>query len=127
MRASANHTRTRIVGISAIAYQFQMVTRVREFRQMRGWSQAELAHAAGVRTATISKIESTPEKVKVETLMQAAKGLEVTLADLFSDDDGTPSLRHLLAVFLRLSPGDREAFIRQMDAMAAARDELQAQ
>lgn len=126
MRASANHTRTRIVGISAIAYQFQMVTRVREFRQMRGWSQAELAHAAGVRTATISKIESTPEKVKVETLMQAAKGLEVTMADLFSDD-GTPSLRHLLAVFLRLSPGDREAFIRQMDAMAAARDELQAQ
>ncbi len=52
--------------------------RVRELREARGWSQAELANRSGVRRATISAIENDQTTgVDFETLEGLARALEV--------------------------------------------------
>lgn len=52
--------------------------RVRELREAKGWSQAELAERAGVRRATVSAIENGLTKgVDFETLEKLARALEV--------------------------------------------------
>ena len=50
--------------------------RVRELREARGWSQAELARRADVRPATLSNIETRQTKgIDFETLEKLAKAL----------------------------------------------------
>ncbi len=52
--------------------------RVRELREARGWSQAELANRSGVRRATISAIENAKTTgVDFETLEGLARALKV--------------------------------------------------
>lgn len=61
--------------------------RVREFRQAKGWSQAELAELAGIRRATLSAIESEQTKgIDFETLERLAEALEVNAAILIQHD-----------------------------------------
>ncbi len=51
--------------------------RVRELREQRGWSQAEVARRAGVRQATLSAIERGETKgVDFETLERLALAFE---------------------------------------------------
>ncbi len=50
--------------------------RVKELREAKGWSQAELADKAGIRRATVSAIESNQTTgVDFETLERMAKAL----------------------------------------------------
>ncbi len=57
--------------------------RVRELREQRGWSQAELCRRSGVRQATLSAIENEQTKgVDFETLEKLAEALEVHAAVL---------------------------------------------
>ena len=50
--------------------------RVRELREARGWSQAELARRADVRPATLSNIETEQTKgIDFETLEKLAAAL----------------------------------------------------
>lgn len=52
--------------------------RVRELREVKGWSQAELARRAGVQRVTITLIEGQRTKgVDFETLERLARALEV--------------------------------------------------
>lgn len=52
--------------------------RVRELREAKGWSQAELARRAGVQRVTVTLIENQRTKgVDFETLEKLAKVLEV--------------------------------------------------
>lgn len=52
--------------------------RVRELREARGWSQAELARRAGIRPSTLSAIENGQTKgVDFDTLEKLARALEV--------------------------------------------------
>jgi len=52
--------------------------RIRELRRARGWSQAELARRAGVRQATVSRMESgATTKVSLRVLERLAGALEV--------------------------------------------------
>ena len=96
-----------------------MHLRVRDYRSAKGWTQLELAAAAGVRPATISKAENDPETMELRTLALIADGLGIQLIDLFpaASDDG--SMRALLQVFMRLPLEDRLALTRQAEALAA--------
>ena len=50
--------------------------RVKELREAKGWSQAELADKAGIRRATVSAIESNQTTgIDFETLERMAKAL----------------------------------------------------
>ncbi len=52
--------------------------RIREVRQVKGWTQAELARRAGIRRATVNRIENARVKaIDLEVLEKLAKALEV--------------------------------------------------
>lgn len=57
--------------------------RVKELREQRGWTQAELCRRSGVRQATLSAIENDRTKgIDFDTLERLATALEVHPAAL---------------------------------------------
>jgi transcriptional regulator with XRE-family HTH domain len=68
------------------------MNRLREIREIKGFSQADLAAAAGVGQSDISRIErtgNTPRKKGMRTKLAAA--LKVRAGRLFPDDVGAPA------------------------------------
>ena len=62
--------------------------RVRELREQRGWSQADLCRESGIRQATLSAIENERTKgIDFETLQKLAKALGVHPAALIEARD----------------------------------------
>jgi transcriptional regulator with XRE-family HTH domain len=59
--------------------------RLREERQLRGWSQRDLARETGVNTDTISGIETGQHEPRPSTLRKLAEGLGVEVRDLFAE------------------------------------------
>ena len=52
--------------------------RIREVRQVKGWTQAELARRAGIRRATVNRIENARVKaIDLDVLEKLAKALDV--------------------------------------------------
>ena len=52
--------------------------RVKELRTAKGWSQAELARRAGIRRATVNRLENAQiRSLNVEVLEKLARVLEV--------------------------------------------------
>ena len=50
--------------------------RIREIRQVKGWTQTELARRAGIRRATVNRIENARVKaIDLEVLEKLAKAL----------------------------------------------------
>ena len=59
--------------------------RLREERQLRGWSQRDLARETGVNTDTISGIETGAHEPRPSTLRKLAEGLGIEVRDLFAE------------------------------------------
>lgn len=59
--------------------------RLKEERQLRGWSQRDLARETGVNTDTISGIETGQHEPRPSTLRKLAEGLGIEVRDLFMD------------------------------------------
>lgn len=55
---------------------------VLRLRKDRGWSQAELAKAAGLSKPTVQRVESGPQNAERETLERIAKALGVPVTEL---------------------------------------------
>lgn len=61
---------------------------IKKIRTHKGWTSADLAHRAGVGTATISQIESGRRAtLQSDTLDKVATALGVTTDDLLGDTD----------------------------------------
>jgi len=61
-----------------------MAYKIKEIREKKRMSQAELAEASGVSRATIIRIENTPEVViNTKTLEKLASALDVSIRTLF--------------------------------------------
>jgi transcriptional regulator with XRE-family HTH domain len=56
--------------------------RVRELRKERGWSQEELAEAAGMNWLQVGHIERGASDPKLSTIVKLAKALRIHPADL---------------------------------------------
>ena len=52
---------------------------IREFRYKDNISQTDIAKQAGIKQATISTFENTPESTKIETLFKILTALELEL------------------------------------------------
>lgn len=59
--------------------------RVRAHRSSRGWSQKELAAAAGLHPAYVGHVERGERNVTLGTLMRLAEAFQVPLSDLVQD------------------------------------------
>jgi transcriptional regulator with XRE-family HTH domain len=59
--------------------------RLREERQLRGWSQRDLARETRVNTDTISGIETGQHEPRPSTLRKLAEGLGIEVRDLFAE------------------------------------------
>ena len=74
--------------IAYLASVTPIAIRVRELREQRGWSQADLCRESGIRQATLSAIENGRTKgIDFETLEKLAKALEVHPAALIDRTD----------------------------------------
>jgi len=69
-----------------------MKMRIRQIRDSKGMSQAELAHQADIRIATLSEIENGKGNPRLSTLTGIAKALDVNVLDLFSEEGDEPSI-----------------------------------
>lgn len=56
--------------------------RVRQIRQAKGWSQEQLAEAAGLSRDAVSRIERNDRAARLDTVAAIAEGLGVEVAAL---------------------------------------------
>lgn len=70
--------------------------KIRQFRQTKGWSLAELAKASSVALSTLSRIETGRMTGTLESHLRVAKALGVRLAELYAAVDplGAPAELH---------------------------------
>lgn len=64
-----------------------LTTRIKEYREMRGLKQSDLAEMVGVRRETIVNLERGKYNPSLKLAMDIAKVFRVTVEDLFSYDD----------------------------------------
>jgi putative transcriptional regulator len=60
------------------------VLRIKEIRTERGLTQRELAAISGVTIATIQNLESGRHQASTVTLLGIARGLDISMDELFS-------------------------------------------
>lgn len=84
--------------------------RIRFLRKEKGLSQEQLGELSGLHTNYIGHVERGEKNVTVESLEKIAKGLDVTLDDLFQNIDPSPhadELRQLIDLLAERSTQDR--------------------
>ncbi len=59
--------------------------RVRELRTERGWSQDDLADAAGLHRTYIGTIERAEQSIGLDNIEKIAKALKVSITELFRE------------------------------------------
>jgi len=85
---------------------------LKRIRQSRGLSQAQLAEAAGVKQATISRIESGTNNPSLAVADQIATALKVSTVELF----GIPELeQRFLEAFRAATPERRAALLTLLE------------
>lgn len=83
---------------------------ISKLRRARGWTQADLADAAGTTQATIARVERGFDGVTLRMLNDIAAALDVPTRDLLSDDRS--DLEAILMQYFRgLSPDRQQGWI----------------
>ena len=67
------------------ALRIRLGKAIRRLREREGYSQEDLAHRAKIHRTTMSEIERGVSNVSVDMAERIAKGLGVTLPELFSE------------------------------------------
>lgn len=58
---------------------------IRSQRIKRGWTQEDLARAAGIRESTVGDVERKRDRLRLGTAIAISKALEIPLTELFRD------------------------------------------
>lgn len=66
---------------------------VRALRELRDWTQTDLAEAASVPQSTVSRIETGSRQISDEVRVKVAKALNVDPHKLFPYVEGVPPLK----------------------------------
>ncbi len=80
---------------------------MREARQARNFSLAEVAEKAHVSVATLSRVERDQQSIDVGLFLSLAKILRTTPHDLLGDDPQQPGLDPLVSKIAALEPSER--------------------
>jgi transcriptional regulator with XRE-family HTH domain len=67
------------------------LTWLRLARECRGWTQTELAQAAGMRQVQVSRLERGLRQPRLETARKLADALDTSVDRLFPSDGSTPA------------------------------------
>jgi transcriptional regulator with XRE-family HTH domain len=105
--------------------------RIKELRLRTGMTQHQVAKQLGVTATQVHKFETGRNRLSASQLLAIARGLDVTVADLFHGYDGGAPLRELADPessrllhklsrrFLELEAKDQEALLGLARALAA--------
>lgn len=63
--------------------QIALASKVRQLREIRGWSQEDLSHKAGIHPTYLSGLECGRRNPTVKVLEKIANALGVNVTDLF--------------------------------------------
>ena len=98
------------VGNSAKKPLTKVAIRLRHLRDLKGWTQEQLAQAAGLAKVTVTFIETgrTPHPDH-ETLSKLAKAFRVAVADLTAPEGAELDLRRAVEAFVASPHGGSES------------------
>ncbi|UPK43945.1 helix-turn-helix domain-containing protein [Paenibacillus pabuli] len=69
--------------------------RIRELRKAKGWTQEQLAEAAGLHYSYIGGVERGDRNISLETLEKIINGLQVTAEEIFKFNEDSEYKRAL--------------------------------
>jgi transcriptional regulator with XRE-family HTH domain len=94
--------------------------RVKHLRQLRGYTQEQLAEHIEINPKYLSSIERGAENPTLALLCRLAKGLQVDLSELFQFQEGVPpaQLRRKVARLLaEVTADDLPRMVRMLEAL----------
>lgn len=83
--------------------------RIRELRKAKGWTQEQLAEAAGLHYSYIGGVERGDRNISLETLEKIINGLQVTAEEIFKfkeDSDYKRALDEHITMISGRSPAE---------------------
>lgn len=94
-----------------------VLAKLRELLQERGWSEYRLAQQAGLHESTISNIYRRNTVPTIATLEAVCGAFGITLSQFFANSDSdlvevTPELKELLDAWQPLTPEQRAAILQ---------------
>lgn len=97
-------------------YTTAMALRIKELRDQKGWTQAELASRSNMSRSQLAMIETETRPANTLRLNSIAAALDVTPEDLFVSSGWRSRLS---AATKNLSEADREMLVHMAEALAA--------
>lgn len=89
--------------------------------KQRGLNERELSQRSGVPKTTINSMFHKKHNPSINTLESLCEGLGITLSEFFYEGDSdcplTQEQRELFAKWSRLSPEQKQAFLRLIDSL----------
>ena len=95
-----------------------VLKRINNLRESRGWTVYKLAEEAGITQSTLSNMFSRNTLPSLSTLEQICNAFEITLANFFSDEEKLDNDTQIaIAKYQRLNKRDKEIVKCLMDDM----------
>ena len=98
-----------------------ILNRLESLMKQRGLNERELSLRSGIPPTTINSWFRREYNPSIFTLESLCEGLGITLSEVFYEGDSdcplTQEQRELLAKWSRLSPEQKQAFLRLIDSL----------
>ena len=105
-----------------MAYDPGMGNRIRQLRNLKQWTQVDLAEAAGVGQSTIARCESGKQNYTEKTLSKIAHALGVQTIDLY-DESVSAKAKVIAARWAALSAPQQSAVVALLEALEVAQSQ----
>ena len=105
--------------------EFDILGRIREERDKRGWTDYELAENSELAQSTISTWYSRDIEPGVASIEKICAGLGITLSQFFQKDSSvflSEDQQAILTLWAKLSPEQRTAVKGMIEAFTASED-----
>ena len=97
-----------------------VLARLRELMQARGWTEYRVAKESGLSESTIANIYRRNNVPTVVTLEAICAGFGISLSEFFAENDMaemTPEVKELFEKWIKLTPRQRESIMNMIDTL----------